>query len=87
MEDATASVAVAVVLGASGGIGVRNVKRCREFLAIPYSDSTSHAPVGPRYKVGPVATSERASPDSLYPMSNQAGCGMEPFPGSDQEDY
>lgn len=75
--------AVAVVLGASGGNGVRNVKRCREFLAIPYSDSTSRAPVGPPYKVSPVV-SQRASPDSLCAMSsNRTRCGMAPFLSSD----
>ena len=77
--------AVAVVLGASGGTGVRNVKRCREFLAIPYSDLTSGVPVVSPYRVSPVANQE-ASPDSVCLMSNRARCGMAPFPGFDQRD-
>lgn len=64
--DDVSWVVAAAVLGGSALDGVRRVKGCREFLAIPYSDSTTVAPVAAPPNVDPVKGSEREPPVSIY---------------------
>ena len=60
-------VVVAAFLGQSGVTGVSRVRRCREFLAIPYSDSTGVAPVAAPPNVAPVKGNARQPAVAIHP--------------------
>lgn len=58
-DDPNWVVVAAAALGGSGVVGVRRVKGCREFLAIPHPDSTGVAPVAAPPSEGPVTRGVR----------------------------
>lgn len=71
---------VAAVLSGSAFVGVHRVRGCREFLAIPYSDSTTVSPAAAPPNVRPVKGSERELPVSIHPNRDHFLRGRIPQP-------